>query len=138
MALMEINWQPSNRDLRLFAVVQLVVAAVLAWVLHSRWGWSLAAVILIGISLALTITGLVSPKWLRPLFVAWMVAAFPIGWVMSHVLLAIVYFVVITPIGFSLRFSGRDPLQIQPHAEADTYWKPRPAPPAPSRYFRQF
>ena len=120
MAIIEINWRPSNRDLRMFAVVQLVVAAVCAWLLHRRLGWDAAAIGLIGLSLAGTVAGLVSPQLLRPLFVLWMVAAFPVGWVMSHLMLAVVYYGVVTPIGFALRLRGRDALQLKPGPEATT------------------
>ena len=138
MAIIEINWRPTNRDLRLFAVVQLVAAAVCAWLLHRRLGWDAAAIGLLGVSLAGTAAGLVWPHVLRPLFVLWMVAAFPVGWVMSHLMLAIVYYGVVTPIGFALRWRGRDALQIKPRPKAETYWSVRPAAPEPTRYFRQF
>lgn len=137
MAIIEINWQPSNRDLRVFAFVQLIVAGAGAWLLHRRLNWDLAATILVGLSLVLLAAGLVRPKILRTLFVAWMVAAFPIGWVMSHLLLAVVYFGIVTPIGFLLRLRGRDALQLKAE-DSTSYWNTRPASPESSQYFRQF
>ena len=138
MAIIEINWRPSNRDLRMFAIVQLVVAAVCAWLMYRRLGWDAAAIGLTGVSLVGTVAGLVSPQLLRPLFVLWMVVAFPVGWVMSHVMLAVVYYGVVTPIGFALRLRGRDALQLKTRPEATTYWSARPPAPEPTRYFRQF
>ena len=40
-------------------------------------------------SLALTVgpLGLIRPEWLRPIYVGWMVLAFPIGWTVSQVML---------------------------------------------------
>ncbi len=138
MAIIEINWRPSHRDLRLFAFVQLALASVCAWLLNRRLGWDTAAIGLMGVSLVATIAGLVSPQLLRPLFVLWMVAAFPVGWVMSHLMLAVVYYGVVTPIGCALRLRGRDALQLKPRPEATTYWSARPPAPEPTRYFRQF
>lgn len=138
MALLEMNWRPSDRDLRLFSVVQFAMAAVAAWLIHRRLGWSGVAVILIAASLVGLVIGLLSPQRLRMLFVLWMLAAYPIGWVMSHVLLAIVYFGVVTPIGLCLRLRGRDSLQLKPRNNAESYWIARPAPPESARYFRQF
>jgi hypothetical protein len=137
MAVIEINWKPSDRDLRWFAVVQLVVA-VAAWLLHRRFGWDVAATSLLVASSAGLVGGLLAPLILRPLFIAWMVAAFPIGWLMSHLVLAIVYYTVITPIGFALRLAGRDTLRRNATSDATTYWIARPQPPESSRYFRQF
>ncbi len=138
MAIIEINWQPSHRDLRVFAIVQLIVAGAGAWLLHRRLGWDLAAMVLIALSLVLLVAGFVRPRILQPLFVAWMVAAFPIGWVMSHLLLAVVYFGIVTPIGFLLRLRGRDALQLKPDDNSTSYWNARPASPDSSQYFRQF
>ncbi|HEY4261984.1 MAG TPA: SxtJ family membrane protein [Schlesneria sp.] len=138
MAVIEINWKPSNRDLRLFAVVQLVVMATAAWLLHRRYGRDAMAVGLLVASLATLFIGMVTPPLMRPLFLMWMIAAFPVGWVMSHVVLAVVYFGVVTPIAFALRLAGRDTLQRKLRPEATTYWIPRSGAPEPSRYFRQF
>jgi cytochrome bd-type quinol oxidase subunit 2 len=138
MAILEINWRPVNRDLRLFAIVQLVVAAVCAWLLHRRLGAGAVAIGLLSASLIATAAGLMWPQVLRPLFVVWMAAAFPVGWVMSHLMLGIVYYGVVTPIGFALRWRGRDALQIKSCPEAETYWSVRPPAPEPTRYFRQF
>jgi uncharacterized membrane protein YjjP (DUF1212 family) len=138
MAVIEINWKPSNRDLRLFAVVQLAVMAVAAWLLHRRSGWDVMAVAVLVASLATLLVGMIAPPLMRPLFLVWMIAAFPIGWVMSHVVLAVVYYGVVTPIAFALRLGGRDTLQRKPRPDATTYWISRSTPPEISRYFRQF
>jgi len=138
MALIEMNWRPSDRDLRVFALVQFIAAAIIAWWLHQRLGWDATAIGLAGASLIGIAFGLAFPQFLRPLFVGWMLAAFPIGWVMSHVLLAFIYYGVVTPIGFALRLSGRDPLRLKRQPKADTFWVVRPEPPKPPRYFQQF
>lgn len=138
MAVIEMNWRPSNRDLRVFAVVQLIVACVAAWMLHRRWHWDFVAFGLVIVSLGGLVVGMITPQILRLPFVVWMLAAFPIGWFMSHVLLGIVYYGVVTPIGLILRLRGRDSLQLKPQADASTYWIVRPRASAPSRYFRQF
>lgn len=138
MAVLEINWNPSDRDLRLFAVVQWIVVMTAAGLLSRRLGWSVAVALLMVASSGGLLAGLARPRWLRPLFVAWMMAAFPVGWVMSHVVLAIVFYAVITPIGLALRFAGRDSLQRKANPDATTYWMPRGQASESSRYFRQF
>lgn len=138
MAVIEMNWRPSNRDLRVFAVVQLLVACVAAWLLHRRWQWDSVAIGIAAASLMGLIVGMITPQVLRLPFVTWMLAAFPIGWVMSHVLLGIVYYGVVTPIGLALRLRGRDSLHLKPRADETTYWIIRPKASDPSRYFRQF
>jgi hypothetical protein len=67
-----------------------------------------------------------------------MVAAFPIGWTVSLVLLALVYYVVFTAFGLVFRVLGRDPLGRSFNRAAPTYWVPRRQPESAERYFRQF
>ncbi|MEX0979180.1 MAG: SxtJ family membrane protein, partial [Pirellulales bacterium] len=68
----------------------------------------------------------------------WMWAAFPIGWLVSHLLIAAIYFLLITPIALVMRAVGRDPLSRRFDRAAKTYWVPRRQDSDPARYFRQF
>ena len=54
--------------------------------------------------------GLIWPRLLRPIYVAWMVLAFPIGWTISQLILAVMFYGLFTPIGLVFRLIGRDPL----------------------------
>ncbi len=75
----------------------------------------------------------------RQLYVGWMLAAVPIGWTISHAILAIVYYVVVTPIGLLMRLVGRDPMQRRlDRSGSGSYWIERPPESGSSRYFRQF
>ena len=74
----------------------------------------------------------------RLLYLGWMHAIYPIGWTVSHLVLAIVYFLVLTPIGVCMRLLGRDPMQRRLDPSAGTYWIPHDPPGDSARYFRQF
>ena len=81
--------------------------------------------------------------WRRPeagrrLYVGWMRAAEPLGFTFSHLVLAAVYYGVLTPIGLVLRLAGRDPLRRRFDRQATTYWIERPTVPDPTRPFKQF
>jgi hypothetical protein len=132
----DINFNPDDRELRVFSLIWLVgfglFGALVAW----RGGtW---APIVWGVAVAGCALGLVAPRAMKPIYVAWMVAAFPIGWTVSFVLLALVYYVVFT--GFSLVFKviGRDVLGRSFDRQASTYWVPRQQPEGMERYFKQF
>ncbi|MCP3982176.1 MAG: hypothetical protein GY716_22950 [bacterium] len=79
-----------------------------------------------------------APSLGRTLYVGWMLAALPIGWTISNVILALVYFAVLTPIGLLLRVAGRDPMTRGLDPEASTYWIERSSRSDRSSYFRQF
>jgi len=138
MALVTIPWHPSRKDLRVFAALQCLFFAVIAVMLCRRTHACGFAAALMTASTLLAVIGLLRPEWIRPVYVGWMLAVFPIGWVVSHTVLVIAYFGVVTPIGWLLRLRGYDPLDRRFDATASSYWKPRPPSPEVSRYFRQF
>lgn len=138
MALVDINWSPSGKELRVFALLQLIFFALVAWALDSRFGQGTAAVGLLCVSSLLFLVGLVWPTMLRPVYVVWMVLVFPIGWTVSHLLMAATFFVLMTPLGIAMRLCGYDPLERKLDANAKTYWKKREPRKDASRYFRQY
>ena len=67
-------------------------------------------------------------RLLRPIYVGWMVLAFPIGWTVSQVILAVMFFGLFTPIGLVFRLIGRDPLHRARRPGVESYWTPKPTP----------
>ncbi len=132
----DINFHPTDRDLRIFSLIWLVGFGLFGALVMWRGGtwapivWGVAAV---GCAL-----GLVAPRAMKPIYVGWMVAAFPIGWTVSLVLLAIVYYVVFTAFGLVFKAFGRDALGRSFDRGAATYWVPRRQPEGVERYFKQF
>lgn len=138
MALVSIPWNPSRKDLRIFAALQVLFFAFIAWTVWKRTGSSTAAAGIVVISAGIGLVGVIAPAAIRWIYVGWMIAVFPIGWVVSHTIIAAVYFLVITPIGLIMRLAGRDPMERRFDPTAKTYWKVRPPAPDNARYFRQF
>lgn len=145
--LVRLDLRPERKQLRQFGWVALVAFGFLGTVVLWKGGlfgasfgastrtvayamWSLGA-----LSAALS---LVRPEANRPLFVALGVLAFPIGWVVSHVVLAVVFFGVLTPVGLLFRLLGRDPLERRFRADRQSYWVDLPEVDDEKDYFRQF
>jgi hypothetical protein len=139
MALIEINWNPSTRELRQFAGIWFpaLFALLGAWIWYASGAWLVPAV-LVGTAVVLGGIGLVWPSFIRPVYVVWMAAVLPIGWVVSHVLLGIVYFGIMTPVGLVMRLFGYDPMQLQFDRAAPSYWVAHNPGGDTARYFRQF
>jgi hypothetical protein len=78
------------------------------------------------------------PPLRRTMFVGWMYAFYPVGWMMSHLALALIYFAIVTPIGLIRRTFGRDPMQRRLDKSAATYWVEHEPVADINRYFRQF
>jgi hypothetical protein len=71
----------------------------------------------------LVLLGIVAPRVLFYPNKAWMAFAEALSFVSTRVILAFVYFVVITPIGIIKRMTGWDPLNRRA-APRESYWQP--------------
>ena len=148
MALIEINWRPDRKQLRGFGWISLVAfGAIGTWIFfkQSFLGIPIAPIAAQRAAYTLWVTagvcvvlGLTVPVALRPLFVGLTLVSLPIGFVVSHVIMFVVFYVVFTPIGLVFRLVGYDPLHRKLEPEADTYWVRRRLEHDTKRYFRQF
>jgi hypothetical protein len=137
--MIEINRNPSTKDLRQFAGIWFpLFCAVVGLVLYRRFGWHAAAIVVWAVGAVVAVIGLAAPAMAKPIFIGLMYVTFPIGWVVSHVLLGTVYYGMITPIGLVMRLAGRDTMTRRFDRSAATYWVPRPPVTDPERYFRQY
>ncbi len=138
MAVLEINWSPTGRQLRQFALLlALLLGGLTGWLVWKAQPlcWVAAAGTAAAVAGAI---GVFRPSLMRAVFVGWMVAVFPLGWLVSHLLLAAIYYLIITPIGMLMRFCGYDPMQRRLDRQAATYWQPRQKDDDPQRYFKQY
>ena len=137
MRLSEIKFDAPARILRQFAVLWLVVLGGLGLgKLYS--GDSFSGAVLLTVALAVGLTGIARPRVIRHVFGAAMIVAFPIGWVVSNILLALIYYGVFTPMALAFRLIGRDALRRRKTPHAESYWETRPQATSASRYFQQF
>ena len=138
MAVIEINHNPSPRELRWFGILLVVFAGVVGGLLRWQWDTPVAARVIWGGGAAVGTAYAVIPPARRYVYLGWIYAVFPIGWVVSHVLLALIYYAVFTPIGLLLRLFGHDPMQRTFDRSAATYWIVHRPERDMRRYFRQF
>lgn len=73
------------------------------------------------VSCVFFITGLVLPTFLRPVYIVWMSLAFILGWVNTRVILAIMFYLILTPVGLFMRLFRVDLLERK--KKEGTYWK---------------
>ena len=107
----------SNRSFGLlFFIVFLVISL---WPLKFQEDLRLWAFILSSIFLVL---GILNSKFLTPLNKLWLKFGFFLGSIVSPVVMGIVFFIVVTPIGLIMRFLGKDLLRINKNKFVSTYW----------------
>ncbi len=126
----------STAELRKFGLTVGGVFLVLGTISWYR-GDPIAPRVLWGLGTALAVPGAVMPAILRPVQKAWMAMAMVLGEVNSRVILTVLYYLVVTPIGVVMR-RFKDPLR-RSLAEGGSNWVRRvPAPVDRTRYERQF
>jgi hypothetical protein len=139
MSVVQINKNPTRHELNQFGFIWLgflVLFGVIAYFkfsspLAARWLWVAAVVV--------PIAGWLVPAFMQLVFLGMSYLAWPIGFVVSHVVLAVVYYLVLTPIGLLTRLFRYDSMEKDFDPEAESYWIERSAEAADQkRYFRQF
>ena len=136
--MLPINWTPGDAQVRSFTRLWLplftIVAGALLW---RRTGWSAGTIGVIVSGAVLALICVTSRAAGRAVFLALQVVTFPVAAVVSTVVLAFVFYLVLTPIGLVLRATGRDPLRLRAR-QASTHWLPVRQNDDPERAFRQF
>lgn len=144
MAVVDLNLNPSPKQLRQFGLIGLVVLPLFGWLFAGKplpgafeprqlqiHGWFIAA------GVALGGFALIRPTLLKWLFVAACVVTFPIGLVLGEVIMATIYMLVFLPVGLFFRITGRDALERDIQKQRDSYWQPKKQPKNAASYFRQ-
>jgi hypothetical protein len=134
----DIPLSPDAKTLRQFAGLWVVFFGGIAAYQYFGKGHATAAVVLAILAVTIGPMGLAWPKAIKPIFVAWMVLAFPIGWTVSTVMLAALYYGIFTPLGLLFRLRGRDLLSLSRRPDRGSYWTPKPVVTDMKRYLREF
>jgi predicted membrane metal-binding protein len=116
-----------------FAGFFALVSALSWWRGHAGWHWTLP------LAAAFVVVALVYPRLLAPLNKLWLKFGLLLYKVMNPLVLGLLFFVTITPIGLVMRLFGKDFLRLRLDREAKSYWIERTPPgPPPQSMKNQF
>ena len=101
-------------------------------------GGGRAAIVLWGAAALLGTAGLIRPSLMRLVYTLWMGAVYPVGFLVSNLVLGAVFYLVFTPIGLLQRLAGRDPLERKFDRSRKSYWEPRAGTARAEKYFKQY
>lgn len=129
---------PTNRDLLVFGLLLPAFFALVGSTIGHRAGSEAATQVVWAAG-----AGLVAVYWLArptraPIFNAAVRVTYPIGWVVSHVLLLGVFVATVCPIALLLRLFRHDPLERRFDRSKASYWVERDPRVKPARYFRHY
>ena len=122
---------PSDRSfgLTIAAILGIIGGGRLA-LGHSHSGWWLGA------AAALALFALYLPAALGPINRAWLRFGFVLYKIVNPIIMALLFFSTIVPIGIVMRLRGKDPLRLRRDPDASSYWIGRVPPNSPSETMR--
>ena len=138
MKLIQLNHNPSHRQLHVFGVIWLVFIGVIGGIVLKNSGSVLLATVIWGLAVAVPVIGWTVPAFMRIVYIGMTYATFPIGFIVSYLIMVIVYYLVLTPIGLGMRLFRYDPMDRYFDENAETYWRPHEQNVKLDNYFRQF
>ena len=114
------NIKSGKRKLRQFGITLGTVLGLLGglFLLRGREYYPYFLVL----SFSFLFSGLVAPRLLKPVQKIWMTLAVSISWVMTRVILSLLFYLVVTPIGILAKMIGKDFLDLKFNRNTKSYW----------------
>lgn len=139
MSLISLNLRPSEKQLREFAEVSLCMCNLIGTVLTVMGKITTTGLIIFCLSgVVIYLVSRLRAAFVRPIYQGLMLVSFPIGWVISLLVMGVFYYGILTAVGLVFRIMGRDPLHLSYDPDAKTYWSPYRAKRSDRDYFNQF
>lgn len=88
------------------AIIVVLFAFFFPWVFDVAampvWPWIAAGI--------LWVSALLMPSVLRPVYVTWMKIGHVLGWINTRIILGVLFYVLVFPMGLIMRLFGKDPM----------------------------
>jgi len=117
------NFKSGKNDIRKFGITVGIILLIIAAFLFWREKESVRLFLAIGI--ILFAIGIAVPIILKPVYWLWMIFAIILGWFMTRVILSLLFYVVITPIGLISHLFRKQFLELKWNKKDITYWNYR-------------
>lgn len=139
MSMIHLDLDPSPQKIRQFGMISPIMLAGIGLLLQWRFDLSLIwPAVLGGIGLSLFILSRISHVLIRPVYQGLVIVGFPIGWAISHIIMTLFFFGILTPMALLFRLMRRDVLRRKPDPVCRSYWTDHTRNESVERSFRQF
>ena len=126
-----------KKEIRKFGLVALIFFGCLCAL--GIWTKKPAPMYFFGFLAALGLGFIILPAQLRPVHATWLKIAHVLGRIVTTLVLALAYYLVITPSALLKRLFGGRPIRLKPDREASSYWVERTEPAQPvERFTKRF
>lgn len=128
----------STKQLRTFGIALAIFLSIIAVIRFIHQSQQTAIILWISAGVVFFVT-LLSPTLIKPVYRGAMFIAGILGWINTRILLAIFFYLILTPISLLLKIFHTDPLKRKLDPDAETYWEPHSEKVIDNdRYFHQF
>ena len=117
------NIKSEKSDLRKFGITIGVILLIIAGFLFWKEKESFQILLIFGV--ALCIFGIATPFILKPIYWVWMIFVTILGWIMTRIILSLLFYIIFTPIGLIPRFFGKQFLELKWDKSKESYWNIR-------------
>ena len=114
------NIKSEKSDIRKFGITIGIILMIIAGFLF--WKEKESYQIFLTVGTILFVLGILVPAVLKPIYWIWMIFATILGWIMTRVILSLLFYIIITPIGLILRFFGKQFLELRWDKSKESYW----------------
>ena len=143
MSFVKLNWKPNKKELRQFGAIFLAGFLAIG-ALKYFWPWEVVfsrdqrlGLILMILGLFVGTIALTGTRVALPFYWAWLSIAYVFGNIMGRIMIAAIFFLVVTPLGLLSRLIRRDRLQLN-NPDCASYWHEISLTKKIEQYERQF
>ena len=115
--------ETGKRNLQKFGVFVGLILIILAGYFYLRDKESFK--ILLASGIILLAGGFIKPLLFKPFYWVWMFFAIIMSWIMTRLILTVIFYLILIPTGFILRLFGKKFLQLKINREKVSYWNMR-------------
>jgi Saxitoxin biosynthesis operon protein SxtJ len=114
------NIKGDKSDWKKFGITMGIILAIIGFFLlwkknnYFEYSFFLAA--------AFFMAGLILPSTLKPVYKAWMALSVVMGFIMTRVIMVIIFYLIVTPMGLIAYITGKEFLDMKIDKSAKSYW----------------
>ena len=97
-------------------VILTIIGCYLLWKKNNYYEYSLF------LAVVFFMTGLMLPSLLKPVYKVWMALSVVMGFIMTRVIMVIIFYLIVTPIGLIASLTGKEFLDMKIDKSAKSYW----------------
>ena len=117
------NINPTLKDLRKFGIIfGIILVIIFSFLLYKQ---KIDSFLYFGIPFMFILLGILLPKSLGLLYRIWMSFAIGMQWIITHIILTLLFYLIITPVRILSRIFRKDFLSLRYKKDVETYWKKR-------------